>query len=360
MLWGGFVWDDSIHASTPSQCGTYRVCGKSGSPLALSRERGITGRWSIRRSGWSTSCGGLTRRAITSSTCCCILGNTLLLWHLLRRLPVPGAWVVAAVFAVHPLHVESVAWIIERKDVLSGLFYLAAVLAWMRFVEQPRPRMICVVAGIVCGRSFEQVHRGYAASGSFDLALVETGPGDLGRSIASRAVWDVVGLVIIVGDLSFYQSREVLSLDYSLIERTLIAARALWFYAGKLLWPSELAVIYPLWDVSASSDLLAWGYLIAAVSLMVALWHFRHKLGRGPLAGALFFVVTLSPVLGFVDYGYMQFAFVADRFQYLAGIGVMGCRHRCGHVWRAVACQTYGKRACWVVAAVALSLCWGC
>ena len=65
------------------------------------------------------------------------LANTLLLWHLLRRLAVPGAWMVAAVFAVHPLHVESVAWVIERKDVLSGLFYLAAVLAWMRFMEQP-------------------------------------------------------------------------------------------------------------------------------------------------------------------------------------------------------------------------------
>ncbi|MYF91720.1 MAG: tetratricopeptide repeat protein, partial [Gemmatimonadetes bacterium] len=111
-------------------------------------------------------------------------------------------------------------------------------------------------------------------------------------------------------------------LDYSLVERTLIAARALWFYAGKLLWPSELAVIYPLWDIRVSNP-LAWGYLVAAVALVVALWHFRQRVGRGPLAGALFFVVTLSPVLGFVDYGYMQTAFVAERFQYLAGIGVI-------------------------------------
>ena len=71
--------------------------------------------------------------------------NTLLLWHLVRRLSVPGAWMVAAVFAVHPLHVESVAWVIERKDVLSGLFYLASALAWMRFVEQLR------AAGGMCG-----------------------------------------------------------------------------------------------------------------------------------------------------------------------------------------------------------------
>ena len=249
------------------------------------------------------------------------LGNTLLVWHLMRRLLVPGAWVVAAVFAVHPLHVESVAWVIERKDMLSGLFYLAAVLAWLRFVEQPRPRRYACSLVL------------YAA-GLLSKSIVITLPVALllwhwwqqGRVTSADLLrlvpFGVVGLIITVGDLSFYQSREVLSLDYSLIERTLIAARALWFYVGKLLWPTNLTLVYPLWDIRVA-DPLAWGYLVAAISLAVALWCFRHQVGRGPLAGALFFVVTLSPVLGFVDYGYMQFAFVADRFQYLAGLGIM-------------------------------------
>ena len=131
-----------------------------------------------------------------------------------------------------------------------------------------------------------------------------------------------VGLAITVADLSFYQAREPLSLGYSLVERLLIAAHALWFYAGKLLWPTDLIVIYPHWEVSAA-DPGAWGYLAAAAALPAALWLLRRRVGRGPLAGALFFAVTLTPVLGFVDYGYMQFSFVADRFQYLAGIGVM-------------------------------------
>ena len=250
------------------------------------------------------------------------LANTLLLWHLVRRLAVPGAWVVAAVFAVHPLHVESVAWVIERKDVLSGLFYLAAVLAWMRFVEQPRPRYY--VGSLVL----------YAA-GLLSKSIVITLPVALliwhwwqqGRVTSTDLLrlvpFFAVGLAIAVGDLSFYWSTGAASFDYSLTERTLIAARALWFYAGNLLWPTNLAVIYPRWDVRVA-DPLAWGYLIAAVALVVALWCFRPQLGRGPLAGALFFAVTLSPILGFVDHGYMQYAFVADRFQYLAGIGVMG------------------------------------
>ena len=102
----------------------------------------------------------------------------------------------------------------------------------------------------------------------------------------------------------------------------LIASRALWFYAGKLAWPTDLSVIYPRWNISLG-DPWAWLYLAAAMALAAVLWFGRHRIGRGPLAGALFFAVTLSPALGFVNYGYMQYSLVADRFQYLAGIGVM-------------------------------------
>ena len=247
--------------------------------------------------------------------------NTLLVWRLLRRLDVPGAWAVAAVFAVHPVHVESVAWVIERKDLLSGLFYLAAVLAWIRFTEAPHP-------------------------GRYGLALALFTAGLLSKSIvvtlpAALLVWHwwkrgrvaggdmmrllpffAVGLGITAGDLAFYTSREPLALGYSLAERVLIAARALWFYAGKLVWPTDLAVIYPLWDIRAG-DPFEWLYVAAAAGLAALLWFARLRVGRGPLAGAVFFALTLAPVLGFVDYGYMQFSFVADRFQYLAGLGVM-------------------------------------
>ena len=264
------------------------------------------------------------------------LANTLLLWHLLLRLAVPGAWVVAAVFAVHPLHVESVAWVIERKDVLSGLFYLSAAAMWMRFVEQPNPRRY---AGSLALYAAALLSKSIAVT--LPVTLLIWHWWKQGRVTATDLLRVVpffaVGLVITVGDLSFYRSGGAVSFDYSLIERTLIAARALWFYAGKLLWPTNLAVIYPLWDICVA-DPLAWGYLVAAVSAAVALWYFRSQLGRGPLAGTLFFAVTLSPVLGFVDYGYMQYAFVADRFQYLAGIGVMavgiGGAARLPDLWR--------------------------
>ena len=339
MLWGGFVWDDNLCIKVDpvrEVSGLWQIWF---SPSAIEEEHHY---WPlVYMTFWlEHKLWGFDPTGYHIVNVLLHLANVLLLWHLLRRLAVPGAWVVAAVFAVHPLHVESVAWVIERKDVLSGLFYLAAVLAWMRFVEKPRPRwyvgsLVLYAAGLLS--------KSIAITLPVALLIWHWWKQD---RVTSTDLWRlvpfcVVGLVITVGDLSFYRSETTTSFDYSLAERTLIAARALWFYAGKLLWPSELAVIYPLWDIRVS-DPLAWGYPIAAVALAVALWHFRHQLGRGPLAGALFFSITLSPVLGFVDYGYMQYAFVADRFQYLAGIGIIavlisavtyGVRHLLG-LWQ--------------------------
>ena len=249
------------------------------------------------------------------------LANTVLVWRLALKLAVPGAFAVAAVFAVHPLHVESVAWVIERKDLLCAAFYLGAVLAWMRFVEAPRPGRYCLALGLF-------------TAGLLSKSIVVTLPAALlvwhwwksgrltGTDWVRLAPFFAVGLGITAGDLAFYTSREPLALGYSAVERVLIGARALWFYAGKLLWPTDLAVIYPLWEIRAG-DPLGWAYVAAAAALAALLWLARHRIGRGPAAGTAFFAVTLSPVLGFVDYGYMQFSFVADRFQYLAGIGAI-------------------------------------
>ena len=320
MLGGGFVWDDNVCIKVDpvrEVSGLYQIWF---SPSDIEREKHYwplvyTTFW-LEHKLWGFAPAGYHIVNVLLHW-----ANTLLVWHLLRRLAVPGAWAVAAVFAVHPLHVESVAWIIERKDVLSGLFYLAAALTWMRFVEKPRQgRYACSLALYAAALLSKSI------AITLPVALLISLWWKQGRATSTDLLrlvpFFAVGLVITVGDLSFYWSALPVPLDYSLTERTLIAARSLWFYAGKLLWPSALSVIYPLWDIRVA-DPLAWGYLIAAVALAAALWGLQQRIGRGPLAGALFFAVTLSPVLSFVDHNYMQYAFVADRFQYLAGIGVM-------------------------------------
>ena len=141
------------------------------------------------------------------------------------------------------------------------------------------------------------------------------------RDLQRVAPFFLVALVTSAGDLYAVGSRYGL-LDYSLPERMLLASQALWFYAVKLVWPSHLAVIYSRWDISLG-DPWAWLTLAGAAALAATLWLLRHRVGRGPLAGTLFFAVTLSPLLGFVNFGYMEYSLVADRFQYLAGIGVI-------------------------------------
>ena len=234
-------------------------------------------------------------------------------------------------FAVHPVHVEAVVWIIARKDLLSTLFYLTAVATWIRFMEDPRPgryvlALTLFVAGLLCKSIIVTLPVGLLILhwwkqdlSASDVPLARGGH-DTSIVLLRLLPFFLVGLAIAFADMSFYQTKENISFTYSVVERVLIATHSLWFYAGKLLWPVELAVIYPHW-ITAPADLLAWGYIVAAGAVVVLFWLLRDRIGRGPLAGGLFFAVTLSPVLGFVDYGYMQFSFVADRYQYLASIG---------------------------------------
>ena len=150
------------------------------------------------------------------------------------------------------------------------------------------------------------------------------------RDLGLVAPFFLVAIAFVALDLSLVSSATPAEFHYSTIERVLIAGRAVWFYAGKLLWPLDLVVIYPHWDAQLGAPLdwprstvvAAWGGVAALVAMVAVLWTLRNRTGRGLLAGLLFFGITLSPALGFVDHTYMLFAFVADRYQYLASIGL--------------------------------------
>lgn len=247
--------------------------------------------------------------------------NTLLLMRLLMRMQVPGAWLIAAIFALHPVHVEAVAWVIARKDLLATLFYLLAAGCWLRFRQAPRAGAYLTLLALF-------------TAGMLSKSFVITLPASLlvwvwwqQGQVAKRDLMQVapmllLGFAIVAYDLSHYSTRAEIDFDYTIVERLIIVSKALWFYAGKLLWPEPLLTNYPLWNVSPA-QLLNWLYLPAAAALALGLWLARQRIGRGPLAGALFFAITLSPMLGFGDNSFMQFSFVADRYQYLAGTGLV-------------------------------------
>ena len=272
--------------------------------------------------------------------------NTLLLWRLAGRLALPGAWFVAALFAVHPVHTEPVVWIISRKDLLGSLFYLLAAGCWLqwRSLQDERLRRGKKRPGRGKGNIVLKLGSNpttmYMAmlllfvAGMLSKSFVVTLPAALliwawwkhGRVTAADVMHTaplfLIGIAIVAADLSFYFGRAVLDFDYFLPQRLIIASKSLWFYASKLLWPHPLPVIYPRWDVNPQ-QLLNWLPLLGALVLALGLYLARERIGRGALAGALFFAVTLSPVLGFANNSYMGISFVADRYQYLASAGLL-------------------------------------
>ena len=248
----------------------------------------------------------------------------ILIFRLMLRLQVPGAWLAAAIFAVHPVHVEPVVWVIGRKDLLATLFSLGMFLTWIRFMDTQRKSLwlyslttLLYVAGILSKSAVVAVPAALLIWHWWKQERVSA------RDLLWLAPIFAVGLLITYADWLLYVSGEKVSLNYSLLERALIAAQSLWFYIGKLVWPVELIVIYPQWKTGIT-NYFGWIFLIAAVLSLALLWFFREKIGKGPMAGILFFSAILSPTLGFIDFGYMEFSFVADRYQYLASLGIIG------------------------------------
>lgn len=261
--------------------------------------------------------------------------NAILLWGVLVRMKVPGGWFAAALFALHPVQVESVAWISERKNVLSGALVLGATLAYLRLIE-PSPSPLPEP-----GRHAHRWHYIAACVLFFGSLLSKTvtctWPAAMGlilwwkrgrlerehvlRLAPLLLIGAVMGLWTAWVEKRFVRAEGAVW-TMTVAEHVLLAGRALCFYFGKLVWPDPLICIYPRWTLDAG-DWRQWLYpLICAVALFsLIVW--RRRIGRGPLAAALFFGGTLFPALGFFNVYFMRFSYVADHFQYLAGISVM-------------------------------------
>ena len=258
---------------------------------------------------------------------------SLLVWRAAYLLKVPGAALIAGVFALHPVHVESVAWITERKNVLSGVFYLLSALAYMRFcpIEEDRTPGTCrwryyVLALLLFAAAL--LSKSVTCSlPAVLLLLMWWKRGRVGvRDIALLLPMFAAGVTMaaVTAWMARHQNRAIgEAWEMTFAQSLVVAGESLWFYIGRLVWPNPLTFVYPRWQIDARS---IWSLLapIAAIALIVALWLNRRHTGRGPLAALLIFGGSLFPALSFFKFYYMQYSFVADHFQYLASLGVIG------------------------------------
>ncbi len=253
--------------------------------------------------------------------------GALLLWRWLRRIRVPGAWLAGLVFAVHPVAVESVAWISELKNTLSLVFFLLTLLAFSRYESRPS------------GRTFAAALVAFAAA-----LLSKTSVVPLPLVLLIAAYWQRGSITRrdVLRTLPFFFLAAAFALLTVVLQyhraigpdlvsstppggwasRLATAGLALGFYLFHAVAPIGLIMIYPQWHLRSP---VPWNYVpwLGFAAIFAICWRNRAILGRGPICALAYFVAMLLPVLGFFKMSYMWHSLVADHFEYLAIIGVI-------------------------------------
>ena len=313
----GFIWDDDVYVThnrlLTAPDGLKRIWFSQDSPsqyfpLVYTVLR-------IERSAWGLASGGYHWVNILLHA-----ANALLVWGLLRRLRLPVPWLAAAFFALHPVQVESVAWVTELKNVLSLFFCLLTAWAWVEFADA-RPGAWRFYVGALFLQALALLAKSTACSWPVALLLILWLQG---KPLTARRVWQIVpffAMGLLMGLVSIWWERHhqyAVGDAYSIgwMSRLLIASRAIWFYAAKLVWPFGLSFSYARWQICPAEPLQ---YLWPAACLIAAaaIW----AGGRGLKAAAIFYAAMLAPMLGFFMQYAFRYTFVADHYQYVASIG---------------------------------------
>ena len=257
----------------------------------------------------------------------------LLLWRVLLELRIPGAWLGAALWALHPVQVESVAWITEQKNTQSCLFYLLSILCFLRWLDHSKPplnffskplswpyllSLLFALLAILSKSSTVMLPAVLVLccwwrEGTWKwIKLWALAPFFLLSAIAS--LWTIWEEKVFSGAVGT-------DWNQSLAEKLVLAGKVPWFYLGKLAWPDPLIFIYPRWSLDASS-LLSWLPLLGAIlALLLLLFLCKSPSTRAPFFALAYFLISLFPVMGFFSVYFFRYSFVGDHFQYLASMG---------------------------------------
>lgn len=321
-LSGGFVWDDDTHLLDNPVFEPGGLAAVWFSPPQVINYWPVTfTSYFVEHALWGFDPLGYRVVNVLLHALSCIL-----LWRVLRRLEVPFAWLCALVFAVHPVNVESVAWIAQRKNLLSLLFFVLATFYYLRFEAEERAGLF---GAALASHALAMLSKGAAAPFPAVILLLawwqrgEITRRDLARSLPFFAVTAIASLLE-------FSTQELVADDVIVREDGFLARLAgagwvAWFYLSKAVLPIGLCFVYPRWQIDPAVP-AHWLPLIAAIAVVVVLFSPRVRStgwGRAALCVVVFYALLLSPVLGFFDIFYMRYSYVADHYQYLALIAVV-------------------------------------
>jgi Tfp pilus assembly protein PilF len=325
---GGFVWDDFImlvgNAAIKAPDGLDYIWGSTLLPDYFPlTSTSLWLEWRL----WGMNAFGyhLTNLLLHA-------GGAVLFWRGLRLLQVPGAWLAALIFAVHPVNVESAAWIAERKNTLTLFFYALAFWSYQRFESEPP----AAAPGPARSKWY------WLALAAFVLSLLSktaavTFPGVLllcawwrRGKVTWRDVWQTLPFGAVAAGLSlitiWFQYHRAIGGDVvqtaGFAGRLATAGWAVWFYLYKAVLPLNLIFIYPRWNIDPHS-IGAWLPLAALTGCLGVFWSQRRNWGRTPLFALGYFLMMLFPVAGFFNIYFQRYSLVADHWQYFSLIGVI-------------------------------------
>ncbi|MGA3172576.1 MAG: tetratricopeptide repeat protein [Chthoniobacteraceae bacterium] len=328
----GFIWDDDDHLTrNPCIVGPLGFGAIWTSSKAVYYPLVLTSFW-VQHAIWGLNPLPYHVVDVALHAVCAVL-----LWRVLRRMNIAGAWLGATLWALHPVQVESAAWITEQKNTQSGVFYLLAILFFLRWIEARNEVM----------RAGGQLKPGFPRARNYAMALLCAMLAILSKSSTvmlpvvlglcwwwvdgrwrwGQAVWlgpfaMVSGLASAwtVWEQKYAHNALGAAWSQTWVQRAVIAGKDIWFYLWKLAWPHPLTFIYTRWDTDATRP-VAWAPLIGVGCALFLLWLGRNGKLRPVFFAAAYFVVSLFPVLNFFNVYFFRYSFVGDHFQYLASMG---------------------------------------
>jgi tetratricopeptide (TPR) repeat protein len=323
VWWAGYIWDDDLHlTANPVIVGPLGLTDIWTTSVVKFCPFVFTTFW-VEHALW-----GLAPLPYHVVNVLLHGASAVLLWRVLRMLQIPGAWLGAALWTLHPVQAESVAWISEMKNTESCVFFLLTILFFLKGLKE---REVADRRAANPNYALTSLFAFLAMASKSSTVILPLVLGLVAWWVEGRWRWrnlktivPVLIMSIVAGALTIWNPKPEQAADLTWLqtwpERLVTAGDAAWFYLGKLIWPYPLIAIYPRWEINAGqwSSYLP---LLLVIIVSLVLWMGRLSWARPYFLMWAYFLAALLPVLGLAEMTFLRYSFVADHFQYLASMG---------------------------------------